>query len=237
MNVTDHVDLDLVCQSPANESDELYAAMIDGRTIFQFLLLLESPGANASPSSPRDDSDARAWIQRINLAFVDQLASNVTSAASEPTGDAVPWAEIKRELRDSTDRLFSAWLGAELRLVDGDEQHIDAAIRDAAQRTLSDSVWWEACRRFEALGHSVPAAFRDHADAHLAVHPMQFLDTIRGLAPAQLCQELCAYWYPGWRRSLFIFRSPFDPLGGPDDLRQMLRESAATARREHAAPA
>lgn len=218
MRVTDHLRTVDIRATQSGLMDRLYARMIDGRTIQQHLELvapiIEEIGSSIAlrPNFPWDtvyrESKEHGLDYFCTLVRVVPLKNPTTYTKYSSAGGS--------RLGDVAKVFFLRWVELEACLLATPGKDI-AAITDLAN-IFAESVLYELGCRKEVP--SVKQKFGVTADS--------FLCLLDRLSPFRLTQELSAYWYPGWCRSLFIFDSPFDYLCNPDDLRKFLEEHSCS---------
>ncbi|MCP5023755.1 MAG: hypothetical protein GY930_18550 [bacterium] len=98
----------------------------------------------------------------------------------------------------------------------------EGALLDPSQVSSGSAARGLFCSSFLAeYGSQSGSPIRDELPAPLDVM------TILGERPNhRLSNELCAYWYPGWRRHELLFCSPVDHLSGPQSLAAFLKEGS-----------
>jgi hypothetical protein len=192
--------------------------MLDGRTIQQHLELvapiIEELGSSIALThnfpwkTVSHESKEHGLDYFCTLVQFVPLKSSATYIKCSSTGGS--------HLGDVAKVFFLRWIELEACLLATPAKDI-AAITELAN-IFAESVLYEL--RYRKGAPSVKQKFSVTADSLLYL-----LDR---LSPFRLTQELLAYWYPGWCRSLFIFDSPFDYLCNPEDLRRFLEEHACS---------
>ncbi|MBD2470943.1 hypothetical protein [Nostoc sp. FACHB-145] len=218
MKVTDHLRSGNIRATQSGLMDRLYARMLDGRTIQQHLELvapiIEEFGSsialthNFSWNTVYRESKEYGLDYFCTLVQVVPLKNSVTYINSSSAGES--------HLGDVAKVFFLRWIELEACLLATSAKDI-LAVTDLAN-IFAESVLYElSCRR------GTPSVKQE-----LSVTADSLLYLLDRLSPFRLTQELLAYWYPGWCRSLFIFDSPFDYLCNPNDLRRFLEEHACS---------
>ena len=172
---------------------------------------------DAGTFAPELIGEALDVLDRARLGFFVDLAVGavVLSDARFPeTICAVPVsprsfgdALAEALLRGAAHELGRLWFIAEAVARGEPDPTRLSGVHRRALRLFCGSVVRELRRR---LGTDSPSPRRGAPHRVLA-----WLDQLHARC---LCRELFACWYPGWRRSLFIFDSPFDTM---TDLRQL----------------
>lgn len=214
MKVTDHLrGIDIRTTRPGL-MDRLYARMVDGRTIQQHLELvapvLESRGSAVAVGPDFPWHSTGLLLESRGLDYLARLVRAVPLRSGSRVLTSSPTAA--GSIRDLAKVFFLRWAEVESEL-------LSIRLGDVpAVEEVSDIFAGSVLHEFLRRSGEPPADPGPSRDADL------ILGLMDRLAPIRLSQELCAYWYPGWSRSLFIFDSPFDYLGGADDLGRFLKE-------------
>lgn len=168
-------------------------------------------------------------IAAVGLGYFVELAVGVIVAGPHPVTDpeqhdlpGVVWLDGLKPgapgvdevvLRQAAIDFLWRWAEVELHINGAGPHpppHADPALRELAD-LFSRSVLWEYRRRRSPGGE--PASVVSGPDDQWMDRAPSLLPWLQTLSTTPLCQELLAVWFPGWRRSLFIFNSPFDLMG------------------------
>lgn len=103
------------------------------------------------------------------------------------------------------------WMQAEFQLNEPDRDAWKTCAGMDMSSVFGGCVVRELRRRESGAGSSAPLARRELPVEGLH-DASRFSEWLAKYISTPLCRELLACWYPGWRRSLVIFNSPFDPL-------------------------
>ena len=221
------------CEIPMPSLDSKVQFPIDGVLPLELLELLElERGGNtpdglrpAEKEAVRSFEDAMGILSRFGLAYFVELAIGIVIIGKEASSDVfdVPYVSVcsmagsplemaERLLERAAGQLMWQWIEVEMLLNAPHEPRRDHARFGELIALFADSVLTEFRRRAEALvdeeGRQRDASLRAALQKR-AVGLLAWLDSFR---TTPLTQELLSCWYPGWRRSLFIYNSPFDPM-------------------------
>ena len=210
--VSSHVDIDLVSSSEAGPDDHRYAGMIDGRTIQQYLELVAPVIAEFGTGvAARTSNSLVACANQLSESHLDYIAQIVSEEC--PTSNTLLTERSEMfpsDIHVVAATFFLRWAEAETSLLALESAVLQGCLPSAA--VFAASVNKEHARRLNCSTSTVDTC----------IAPTALLSLLDNMTPIRLSQELVAYWYPLWRRSAFIFDSPFDYIPNPKALRDFL---------------
>jgi len=213
MRVASHVDVAHLLSSRANEFDSGNSRLVDGRTIYQYLLFVQ-PHLPIKTITPHRSSEPRLTFPKISskelracsLGFFAELL--ITDTESHIAAEIATW---------SFDRVLVEFICrvAAVEEITGSKPISTNVTSTVSFAELVDvfvsSVIHEFCRRQTGAlrADDVPGNWQ-----FLSARADGMLNWLGRPEFSQipLTQEIACYWYPGWRRSLFIYDSPLDHL-------------------------